>query len=58
MNSVSIAGIDADSKYTFKVRAKPKPECYNSDFHSDWSEEKSIGESTCPCIVLHLTLHL
>ncbi|NXS18561.1 I13R1 protein, partial [Mystacornis crossleyi] len=44
MNSVSIAGIDANSKYTFKVRAKPKPECYNSDFHSDWSEEKSIGE--------------
>ncbi|NWH99891.1 I13R1 protein, partial [Tichodroma muraria] len=51
MNSVSIAGIDANSKYTFKVRAKPKRECYNSDFHSDWSEEKSIGESTCPCIV-------
>ncbi|NXJ26194.1 I13R1 protein, partial [Dicrurus megarhynchus] len=44
MNSVSIAGIDANSKYTFKVRAKPKPECYNSNFHSDWSEEKSIGE--------------
>ncbi|NXB98896.1 I13R1 protein, partial [Orthonyx spaldingii] len=44
MNSVSIPGIDANSKYTFKVRAKPKPECYNSNFHSDWSEEKSIGE--------------
>ncbi|NXC95549.1 I13R1 protein, partial [Certhia familiaris] len=43
-NSVSIDGIDANSKYTFKVRAKPKRECYNSDFHSDWSEEKSIGE--------------
>ncbi|XP_053811863.1 interleukin-13 receptor subunit alpha-1 [Vidua chalybeata] len=44
MNSVSIAGIDANSKYTFKVRAKPKRECYNSDLQSDWSEEKSIGE--------------
>ncbi|NXD22101.1 I13R1 protein, partial [Spelaeornis formosus] len=44
MNSVSIAGIDPNSKYTFKVRAKPKRECYNSDLHSDWSEEKSIGE--------------
>ncbi|NXT70058.1 I13R1 protein, partial [Chaetops frenatus] len=44
MNSVSIAGIDANSKYTFKVRAEPKHECYSSGFHSDWSEEKSIGE--------------
>ncbi|NXP31782.1 I13R1 protein, partial [Leiothrix lutea] len=44
LNSVPVAGIDANSKYTFKVRAKPKRECYNSDFHSDWSEEKSIGE--------------
>ncbi|NXM50802.1 I13R1 protein, partial [Gymnorhina tibicen] len=44
MNSVSIPGVDANSKYTFKVRAKPKPECYNSDLYSDWSEEKSIGE--------------
>ncbi|NXA86108.1 I13R1 protein, partial [Melanocharis versteri] len=43
-NSVSIPGIDANSKYTFQVRAKPKRECYNSDFHSDWSEEQSIGE--------------
>ncbi|NXY19364.1 I13R1 protein, partial [Atrichornis clamosus] len=44
VNSVSIAGVDANSKYSFKVRAKPKLECYNSNFHSDWSEEKSIGE--------------
>ncbi|NXC85479.1 I13R1 protein, partial [Cercotrichas coryphoeus] len=43
-NSVSIPGVDPNSKYTFKVRAKPKWVCYNSNFHSDWSEEKSIGE--------------
>lgn len=43
-NSVSIPGIDPNSKYTFKVRAKPKSVCYNSHLHSDWSEEKSIGE--------------
>ncbi|NXY10278.1 I13R1 protein, partial [Pteruthius melanotis] len=60
MNSVSIAGIDANSKYTFKVRAKPKPECYNSDFHSDWSEEKSIGEKRDSTIyfVLIITIPL
>ncbi|XP_050166834.1 interleukin-13 receptor subunit alpha-1 [Myiozetetes cayanensis] len=43
-NSVSISGIDPDSKYIFKVKAKPKPDCYSSEFSSDWSEEKSIGE--------------
>ncbi|NWY20563.1 I13R1 protein, partial [Aphelocoma coerulescens] len=60
INSVSIAGIDANSKYTFKVRAKPKPECYNSDFHSDWSEEKSIGEKRDSAIyfVLIITIPL
>ncbi|NWR51688.1 I13R1 protein, partial [Regulus satrapa] len=60
MNSVSIPGIDANSKYTFKVRAKPKPECYNSDFHSDWSEEKSIGEKRDSTIyfVLIITIPL
>ncbi|NXC56249.1 I13R1 protein, partial [Aleadryas rufinucha] len=60
MNSVSVAGIDANSKYTFKVRAKPKPECYNSDFHSDWSEEKSIGEKRDSTIyfVLIITIPL
>ncbi|NXQ40017.1 I13R1 protein, partial [Catharus fuscescens] len=43
-NSVSIPGIDPNSKYTFKVRAKIKTVCYDSHLHSDWSEEKSIGE--------------
>ncbi|NWU04837.1 I13R1 protein, partial [Urocynchramus pylzowi] len=60
MNSVSIAGIDANSKYTFKVRAKPKRECYNSDLQSDWSEEKSIGEKKDSTIyfVLIITIPL
>ncbi|NWZ80004.1 I13R1 protein, partial [Poecile atricapillus] len=60
INSVSIPGIDANSKYTFKVRAKPKRECYNSDFHSDWSEEKSIGEKRDSTIyvVLIITIPL
>ncbi|RMC08134.1 hypothetical protein DUI87_15168 [Hirundo rustica rustica] len=56
MNSVSIAGIDANSKYTCKVRAKPKRECYNSDFHSDWSEEKSIGEKRDSAIYVVLII--
>ncbi|XP_014110842.1 PREDICTED: interleukin-13 receptor subunit alpha-1 [Pseudopodoces humilis] len=60
INSVSIPGIDANSKYTFKVRAKPKRECYNSNFHSDWSEEKSIGEKKDSTIyvVLIITIPL
>ncbi|NWH92669.1 I13R1 protein, partial [Aegithalos caudatus] len=60
MNSVSITDIDANSKHTFKVRAKPKHECYNSDFHSDWSEEKSIGEKKDSTIyvVLIITIPL
>ncbi|XP_063277953.1 interleukin-13 receptor subunit alpha-1 [Prinia subflava] len=60
MNSVSIDGIDANSKYTFKVRAKPKWDCYNSDFHSDWSEEKSIGEKrdSTVYVVLIITIPL
>ncbi|NXY57520.1 I13R1 protein, partial [Callaeas wilsoni] len=60
MNSVSIAGIDVNNKYTFKVRAKPKPECYSSGFHSDWSEEKSIGEKRDSTIyfVLIITIPL
>ncbi|NXQ31448.1 I13R1 protein, partial [Alaudala cheleensis] len=60
MNSVSVAGIDANSKYTFKVRAKLKQECYKRDFHSDWSEEKSIGEKRDSTIyvVLIITLPL
>ncbi|NXU39203.1 I13R1 protein, partial [Drymodes brunneopygia] len=55
-NSVSIPGIDANSKYTIKVRAKPKRECYNSEFHSDWSEEKSIGEKKDSTIYLVLII--
>ncbi|KFO13511.1 Interleukin-13 receptor subunit alpha-1, partial [Balearica regulorum gibbericeps] len=43
-NYTSIPSIDPNSKYIFKVRAKPKPECYSSKLYSDWSEEKSIGE--------------
>ncbi|NXX43831.1 I13R1 protein, partial [Tricholaema leucomelas] len=43
-NSMSVPSVDPKSKYTFKVRANPKPECYSSHFYSDWSEEKSIGE--------------
>ncbi|NXP65389.1 I13R1 protein, partial [Chloropsis cyanopogon] len=59
-NSVSIADIDAKSKYTFRVRAKPKRECYNSDLHSDWSEAKSIGEKKDSTIyfVLIITIPL
>ncbi|NXJ78963.1 I13R1 protein, partial [Trogon melanurus] len=45
-NHLSIPSIDSNSKYIFKVRAKPKPECYSSELCSDWSEEKSIGEKT------------
>ncbi|XP_074690777.1 interleukin-13 receptor subunit alpha-1 [Strix aluco] len=43
-NHTSIPTVDPNSKYIFKVRAKPKPECYSSKLYSDWSEEKSIGE--------------
>lgn len=43
-NYMSIPSVDPNSKYVFKVRAKPKPECYSSKLYSDWSEEKSIGE--------------
>ncbi|KFV50743.1 Interleukin-13 receptor subunit alpha-1, partial [Tyto alba] len=43
-NHISIPSVDPNSKYVFKVRAKPKPECYSSKLYSDWSEEKSIGE--------------
>ncbi|NXT29355.1 I13R1 protein, partial [Syrrhaptes paradoxus] len=45
-NYTSVPGVDPNSKHIFKVRAKPKPECYSSKFYSDWSEEKSIGEKT------------
>lgn len=60
INSVSIPGIDADSKYTIKVRAKPKRECYSSDFYSDWSEEKSIGKKrdSTTSFVLIITIPL
>nr|XP_009683194.1 PREDICTED: interleukin-13 receptor subunit alpha-1 [Struthio camelus australis] len=43
-NHTSIPSVDPNTKYTFSVRAKPKPECYSSKLHSDWSEEKSIGK--------------
>ncbi|NXS60931.1 I13R1 protein, partial [Brachypteracias leptosomus] len=43
-NHMSIPSVDPNSKYIFKVRAKPNPECYSSELCSDWSEEKSIGE--------------
>ncbi|NXG55582.1 I13R1 protein, partial [Hemiprocne comata] len=43
-NYMSVPTVDPNSKYIFKVRAKPKPECYSSKLFSDWSEEKSIGE--------------
>ncbi|NXW37568.1 I13R1 protein, partial [Phaetusa simplex] len=46
VNYTSIPSVDPNSKYTFKVRARPKPECYSSKLFSDWSEEKSIGEKT------------
>ncbi|NWX17664.1 I13R1 protein, partial [Aegotheles bennettii] len=45
-NHMSVPSVDPNSKYIFKVRAKPKPECYSSKLYSDWSEEKSIGEKT------------
>ncbi|XP_009957904.1 PREDICTED: interleukin-13 receptor subunit alpha-1 [Leptosomus discolor] len=41
----SIPSVDPNRKYSFKVRATPKPECYSSKLYSDWSEEKSIGEN-------------
>ncbi|NXI90277.1 I13R1 protein, partial [Psophia crepitans] len=43
-NYTRIPSVDPNSKYLFRVRAKPKPECYSSKLCSDWSEEKSIGE--------------
>ncbi|NXM36044.1 I13R1 protein, partial [Oxyruncus cristatus] len=55
-NSVSISGIDPNSKYIFKVKAKPKPDCYSSEFSSDWSEEKSIGEKSDSTISLVLII--
>ncbi|KAF2975850.1 hypothetical protein EK904_008907 [Melospiza melodia maxima] len=55
-SSVSIAGIDAHSKYSFRVRAKPKRECYNSHLQSDWSEERSIGEKRDSTIYLVLII--
>ncbi|XP_064526023.1 interleukin-13 receptor subunit alpha-1 [Pseudopipra pipra] len=55
-NSVSISGIDPNSKYIFKVKAKPKPDCYSSEFYSDWSEEKSIGEKRDSTISLVLII--
>uniref|UniRef100_A0A8C9EPH7 Interleukin 13 receptor subunit alpha 1 n=1 Tax=Pavo cristatus TaxID=9049 RepID=A0A8C9EPH7_PAVCR len=45
LSSTSIPSVDPNSKYTFQVRARPKVECYSSKFHSEWSEEKSIGEN-------------
>ncbi|NXU50386.1 I13R1 protein, partial [Turnix velox] len=45
-NYTSIPSADPNSKYTFRVRAKPKPECYSSQLASDWSQEQSIGEKT------------
>ncbi|KFZ48458.1 Interleukin-13 receptor subunit alpha-1, partial [Podiceps cristatus] len=45
-NYALIPSVDPNSKYTFRVRAKPKPECYSSKLCSDWSEEESIGEKT------------
>ncbi|NXF46683.1 I13R1 protein, partial [Oceanites oceanicus] len=59
-NYTSIPSIDPNSKYIFKVRAKPKPECYTSKLCSDWSEEKSIGEKTDStfCFVLIITIPL
>ncbi|NWQ81208.1 I13R1 protein, partial [Columbina picui] len=45
-NYTSISGVDPHRKYVFQVRAKPKPQCYSSEFYSDWSEEESIGERT------------
>ncbi|NXE51303.1 I13R1 protein, partial [Casuarius casuarius] len=44
LNSLLKNDVDPNTKYTFKVRAKPKSECYSSKLCSDWSEEKSIGE--------------
>ncbi|NXK98253.1 I13R1 protein, partial [Formicarius rufipectus] len=55
-NSVSISGVDPNSKYSFKVKAKPKPDCYSSEFCSDWSEEKSIGERRDSTIYLVLII--
>ncbi|NWQ61267.1 I13R1 protein, partial [Neopipo cinnamomea] len=55
-NSVSISGIDPYSKYIFKVKAKPKPDCYSSEFSSGWSEEKSIGEKRDSTISLVLII--
>ncbi|NXC26889.1 I13R1 protein, partial [Campylorhamphus procurvoides] len=55
-NSVSISGIDPNSKYIFKVKAKPKSDCYSSELYSDWSEEKSIGEKKDSTIYLVLII--
>ncbi|TRZ08634.1 hypothetical protein HGM15179_018472, partial [Zosterops borbonicus] len=44
--------------YTFKVRAKPKHECYNNDFRSDWSEEKSEKKDSTIYVVLIITIPL
>ncbi|XP_032558101.1 interleukin-13 receptor subunit alpha-1 [Chiroxiphia lanceolata] len=55
-NSVSISGIDPNSKYVFKVKAKPRHGCYSSEFYSDWSEEKSIGDKRDSTISLVLII--
>ncbi|XP_010149939.1 PREDICTED: interleukin-13 receptor subunit alpha-1 [Eurypyga helias] len=55
-NYTLIPSVDPNSKYIFKVRAKPKPECYSSKLFSDWSEEKSIGEKTDSTFYFVLTI--
>ncbi|XP_062440570.1 interleukin-13 receptor subunit alpha-1 isoform X2 [Rhea pennata] len=43
-NHTSVPSVDPNTKYIFRVRAKPKSECYSSKLCSNWSKEKSIGE--------------
>ncbi|NXH13895.1 I13R1 protein, partial [Bucco capensis] len=40
-----VPSVDPNRKYVFRVRARPKPECYSSNLYSDWSEEMSVGEN-------------
>ncbi|NWJ07204.1 I13R1 protein, partial [Crypturellus undulatus] len=59
-NRTSIPSVDPNTKYTFKVRAKLKSDCYSSKLSSDWSEEKSIGEKSDSTVyfVLIITIPL
>ncbi|XP_074864177.1 interleukin-13 receptor subunit alpha-1 [Carettochelys insculpta] len=59
-NDTCFSNVHPNTMYTVKVRAKVQNICYSSNHWSDWSEEKSIGESmdSTFSIVLKLAIPL